>query len=186
MQSKNRKIRLFISAFISGLIIIPTLTHAAGTHQHNHEKPKEAAIEERTHEHHNHGELLSAVGSPSDSSQVDRTLTVRMKDSMRYDIDGDLSFSENEVVRFNVINEGKIPHEFSIGDAKEQKAHAQMMRNMPDMVHEDGNTLSLASGERGELIWMFQGDEEIVFACNIPGHYEAGMFAKGQIQASHH
>ena len=50
-----------------------------------------------------------------------------------------------------------------------------MMRKMPNMDHEDPNTVSLAAGETARLSWRFMGDDAVVFACNIPGHFEAGM-----------
>ena len=52
---------------------------------------------------------------------------------------------------------------------------------MPGMMHEDGNTISVFSGKRKELTWKFGGDSEIVFACNVPGHFEAGMYHKASI-----
>lgn len=99
-----------------------------------------------------------------------------MHDSMEYVFEDLLEIRQGEVVRFVVTNEGELLHEFSIGNAEEQKRHAAMMRKMPDMVHQDGNTLSLKPGETGELLWRFQGDPAVVFACNVPGHYEAGMY----------
>ena len=49
------------------------------------------------------------------------------------------------------------------------------MRKMPDMKHKDPNTVSLAPGESAMLSWRFKGSDTVVFACNIPGHFEAGM-----------
>ncbi|MDH3219117.1 MAG: hypothetical protein OEO19_06245 [Gammaproteobacteria bacterium] len=50
-----------------------------------------------------------------------------------------------------------------------------MMQKMPDMKHNDPNTVSLAPGESTSLTWKFMGKDTVVFACNIPGHFEAGM-----------
>ena len=79
-------------------------------------------------------------------------------------------------------NQGKITHEFSIGNEQEQKAHHEMMQKMPNMVHEDDNTVTVKSGETKELIWKFKNVGDVVFACNIPGHFEAGMFHKMQMK----
>ena len=32
--------------------------------------------------------------------------------------------------------------------------------------------------QSGEIIWKFSTSVELEVACNIPGHYEAGMIAK--------
>jgi len=49
------------------------------------------------------------------------------------------------------------------------------MPGMEGMKHDDPNSILLAPGESGELIWTFSGDAELEFACNMPGHYQAGM-----------
>ena len=82
---------------------------------------------------------------------------------------------DGETIEFIVTNDGAIRHEFSIGNAEDQVKHAEMMRKMPNMVHEDPNTVSLAAGETARLSWRFIGKDTVVFACNIPGHFEAGM-----------
>jgi len=43
------------------------------------------------------------------------------------------------------------------------------------MKHNDPDTVSLAPGELAKLSWEFMGKDRVVFACNIPGHFEAGM-----------
>lgn len=50
------------------------------------------------------------------------------------------------------------------------------MRQMPDMVHQDGNTVTVKPGETKVLTWEFNGEIDVIFACNVPGHFEAGMF----------
>ena len=52
------------------------------------------------------------------------------------------------------------------------------------MVHHDGNTVTVKPGETKELTWKFKGNSDVVFACNIPGHFEAGMFHKESVEAS--
>ncbi len=53
-------------------------------------------------------------------------------------------------MRFIVTNAGQIKHEFAIGDAEEQRQHAEMMNKMPDMKHDEGNALTLEPGETKE------------------------------------
>ena len=57
-----------------------------------------------------------------------------------------------------------------------------MMRQMPRMVHEDPNTLTVEPGDTKVLTWRFEGDDPVVFACNIPGHSEAGMVAEAVLR----
>ncbi|MAZ86066.1 MAG: hypothetical protein CL693_00260 [Cellvibrionaceae bacterium] len=56
-----------------------------------------------------------------------------------------------------------------------------MMRSMLNMVQEDGNTVTVKPDHTKELIWQFNGGVEVVFACNILGHFEAGMYAKEKV-----
>lgn len=134
---------------------------AGGTHSHGHG--------------HDNGKVQSGVGVPA-SGKPDRIVFVAMRDSMRFVFEPVLdALRHGESVEFRVRNEGVIPHEFSIGNIEEQLAHAKMMREMPSMRHDDPNAITLAPGETGRLSWRFLGDDDVVFACNIPGHSEAGM-----------
>lgn len=51
------------------------------------------------------------------------------------------------------------------------------------MDHDDPNSVLVNPGKTGELVWKFTESTELEFACNIPGHYEAGMV--GQIRFGH-
>jgi uncharacterized cupredoxin-like copper-binding protein len=129
-----------------------------------------------SHDHSHVGENAKfAVGAPA-KGKPDRVYQVSMRDTMRFVFSPEFErLHESDVIRFEVRNDGKIRHEFSIGNAEEQKKHAEMMRKMPDMQHEDPNTVSLEPGETATITWRFKGGDTVVFACNIPGHYEAGM-----------
>jgi len=134
------------------------------------------------HSSHGHGDSnmqqqhTFAAGSPGKLSDVRRTIKVSAMDNMRYDQDS-INVSAGETIRFIVTNAGKLRHEFSIGDAEEQLKHAKMMKAMPNMQHKDPNTISLAPGETGEIIWKFSQSTDIEIACHVAGHYEAGMKA---------
>jgi len=130
---------------------------AGGTHSHGHEGMK------------------YSVGEPGKGTP-DRVISVSMQDSMRFGFAPELgALKDGETVEFRVRNDGNIQHEFSIGNAEDQVKHAQMMQKMPAMKHSDPNTVSLAPGESASLSWKFMGKDTVVFACNIPGHFEAGM-----------
>ena len=65
-------------------------------------------------------------------------------------------------------NDGKILHEFSIGNATVQMEHAQMIKMGARI---DPNTASPEPGESATLAWRWQGADTVVFACNVPGHF---------------
>ncbi|GAA3929069.1 hypothetical protein GCM10022277_26980 [Litoribacillus peritrichatus] len=53
-----------------------------------------------------------------------------------------------------------------------------MMVNHPNMHHgPGGNSITVNPSETGILNWKFHQTYQIEAACNIPGHYEAGMFS---------
>lgn len=123
------------------------------------------------------GHETSPVGKPVTTEQANKTIQVKTLDTMRFTFDPPLEqIDDGEVIRFVVINTGTVPHEFFIGSEAEQQAHAAMMMEMPNMVHNDTSTLTVAPGETKEITWAFSGTGPVVFACNIPGHYQAGMF----------
>jgi len=142
-----------------------------------------AAIAGGGHEHE-HKDESSAVGKPAEKSQASKIIYLSTEDTMRFKFESTPDLKDGDIVKFVITNKGKIPHEFSIGDAKEQQAHREMMRKMPNMVHEDGNTVTIAPGKTKELTWQFKAGNEVVFACNIPGHFEAGMFTKATVASS--
>ncbi len=134
---------------------------------------------------HGHGHADFAVGEPT-ADKPDRVFEVSMLDTMRFVFRPEFDdLHDGEVIRFDVRNDGKILHEFSIGNAAEQKKHAKMMREMPNMKHEDPNTVSLEPGTSASITWRFRGHDTVVFACNIPGHFEAGMRYDLAIEGAH-
>ena len=40
--------------------------------------------------------------------------------------------------------------------------------------------VTVDAGQAKEIVWRFGRDQDVEFACNIPGHYEDGM--KGPIR----
>lgn len=152
--------KYLIKLVLLSLVFTSSSLLATGSHDHSHAG----------------GKGMFAVGQPVEGEQPDRVFQVSMRDTMRFVFNPEFDMlREGEVIRFEVRNDGQIRHEFSIGNVEEQKQHAEMMRKMPNMKHEDPNTLSLQPGESGTITWRFEGGDTVVFACNIPGHYEAGM-----------
>jgi uncharacterized cupredoxin-like copper-binding protein len=158
--------------------LIPFGVMAGGSQSDGHHHEAEPAHHQdmgHGDDHHDSGGHASMVGGPADADAADRTVHVDMLDTMRFAFDAPLNLKQGEAVHFVVTNRGQLRHEFSIGSADEQEAHRAVMRKMPNMVHDDPNTVTVDPGQTRELTWRFDGDQPVVFACNIPGHAEAGM-----------
>jgi uncharacterized cupredoxin-like copper-binding protein len=144
----------------------------------DHQQHQRVAAGADQHEHGaDHEHKASRAGHPGKPANVTREIKVIALDTMRYE-PAVAQVGRGETVRFVVMNAGKLGHEFVIGDATEQQVHAEMMRKMPNMKHEDDNMLSLEPGETKNLVWQFADGGELEIACHVPGHYEAGMRAK--------
>ncbi|GMG83810.1 hypothetical protein LNKW23_30240 [Paralimibaculum aggregatum] len=144
------------------------------------------------------------AGKPGKASQVTRTIAVTMYDNY-YEPEA-ITLKEGETVRFVITNKGALVHEFNIGTPEAHVAHAPEMQMMvdhgvlePDRInrdmakqmqasmghgmHDAPNSVLLEPGGTGEIIWTFPEHAELEFACNVPGHYDAGM--AGEITLSH-
>ena len=145
------------------------------------------------------GHHAVGIGQPGKAKEVTRTLAVVMNDN--YYEPENLVVNEGETIRFSLSNNGKQVHEFNIGTAAMHKGHQKEMMMMVQhgiiqggklnrdmmkmdmgngqtMEHNDPNSILLAPGESGEIIWAFNQKADLEFACNVPGHYEAGMSGK--------
>lgn len=129
------------------------------------------------HGHHEHAQPQSPAGAPSNAKKVNKVIQVRMLDSMRFE-PSEIQVKSGQTVKFVVTNAGAIRHEFGIGTKEEQAAHAEMMLADPDMKHEDGSVITVEPGETKELVWRFGKPGVYEAACQVPGHYPAGMVAR--------
>ncbi|EGQ9178356.1 cupredoxin family protein [Vibrio alginolyticus] len=122
---------------------------------------------------------MSTVGMPAKGAKPDKVVHVTLGDDMTIKFKKDVKIEPNDVVQFVVMNTGKINHEFTIGSAKEQLEHREMMKTMSgDHMHDSGNSVTVEPGKAKQLLWHFHGDNNVEFACNIPGHAESGMVKK--------
>ena len=169
-----------ISILILGAM--PLVALAAGDHAGGHGMHGGHDMKHMEHAHDMQDMSHEAdAGQPGDLDEVSRTIEVTMDDSMRFAPD-QMKFEAGETVRFAVRNVGKIRHEMVIGSVAELQEHAAMMRTSPAMQHADPNMISLAPGERGELVWQFGNSGTFDFACLVPGHLEAGMTGKIEVE----
>lgn len=147
---------------------------------------------------HDGGHGSASHGAPSDASAASRTVDVVLADN--YFEPESISVEAGETVAFKVRNEGALVHEFNIGTPDMHAAHQEemmmmiehgvlagdridmdaaqnMQESMGHGMHDDPNSVLLEPGESAEIIWTFPEDTTVTleFACNVPGHYEAGM-----------
>lgn len=83
-----------------------------------------------------------------------------------------------ETVKFVVTNDGVVDHEFEVATQDVIHEHTQgghEGHNGNMSKQKSGLKLKLMAGERGELTVTFDEAQELLFACLLPGHYEAGM-----------
>ncbi|PMK15736.1 copper-resistant cuproprotein CopI [Vibrio splendidus] len=120
-------------------------------------------------------EGMSEVGMPATGAKPDKVVHVLLSDDMKITFKNKVDIEPNDVVQFVVMNTGKIDHEFSIGSDSEQLEHREMMKNMGNHAHDSGSTVTVKPGKAKQMLWHFHGDNNVEFACNIPGHAEAGM-----------
>jgi len=126
-----------------------------------------------------HGHEESAIGKPGVASRVGRTLSVDMRDDLRY-TPADIRVRQGETIRFIVSNSGQVKHEMSLGTEQELLEHLEVMKRFPDMEHDEPGKVTLAPGQQGEIVWQFSKAGTVHFGCLMPGHYEGGM--KGAIR----
>lgn len=153
--------------------------------------------------HGGHGNE-SHAGMPGSASNVTRTINVVMYDNY-YEPEA-ITVKEGETIKFVIANKGELVHEFNIGTPDAHVAHAPEMQMMVDHgvleadkinwkmaekmqkemghgMHKEPNSVLLEPGKSGEIIWQFPDHADIEFACNVPGHYDAGM--AGEIELTH-
>lgn len=127
-----------------------------------------------------------AFGRPANEADVTKTIHVQASDQMRLIFDS-TDIRRGDVVKFVVENVGQAPHEFAIGDSAFRREHqremTQPMSAMAGMAHDHANVVSLKPGQTKTLIWRFDrlSTRTILFACYVPGHYEAGMYRRYRI-----
>jgi uncharacterized cupredoxin-like copper-binding protein len=136
-----------------------------------------------------------AFGSAGDPTAATRTIEIVMKD--KYFEPEAVEVQAGETVRFALTNAGELLHQFTLGPVDFHLQQQEEMAMMAEhgmltetgidlsmggmdhggmaMTHEGPNTVLVAPGETAELTWRFGEPAELEFACNLPGHYEAGM-----------
>ena len=181
---------LRIVALGAALLSVAPGVFAAGDHPEGHD--------------HGHASALD-FGEPGNPAEVSRTIEVTMVDN--YFEPENITVEAGETVRFVLRNEGEFLHEFNIGTAAMHREHQDEMMTMMEHgmitangidhdlmamdhsangmaghVHDDPNSVLVEPGKAEELIWKFSKPANLEFACNVPGHYDAGMMGEIAIE----
>jgi len=147
-------------------------------------------------------------GHSAPAASATRTIEVEMSD-IAFNPKS-LDVKAGETVRFVLVNKGHLLHEFNLGHAAMHAEHQKEMldmqqsgmmtptsinhagmdhsamghdsMNMPGMKHDDPNSVLVEPGKTAELTWTFAKTDNLEFACNVPGHYQAGMV--GQLKVA--
>ena len=142
------------------------------------------------------------IGSKGKESEISRIVKVVMYDN--YYEPSSFQIKAGETIKFEVENAGMLVHEFNIANKILHKKHQPEMSKMAEngillpfsidkekmkkmakmdksMGHSHSNSVLLEPKQKGEIIWKFFNAINIEIACNVPGHYQAGMIAKVDI-----
>ena len=143
------------------------------------------------------------IGSKGKETDVTRVIKVVMYDN--YYEPNSFQIKKGETIKFEVENAGMLVHEFNIANKMMHMKHQPEMKKMAEngillafsidkekmkkmakmdksMGHSHSNSVLLEPKQKGDIIWKFDNAVNIEVACNVPGHYQAGMIAKVNIK----
>ena len=143
------------------------------------------------------------IGSKGNETDVTRVIKVVMYDN--YYEPSSFHIKKGETIKFEVENAGMLVHEFNIANKMMHMKHQPEMIKMAEngillafsidkekmkkmakmdksMGHSHSNSVLLEPKQKGDIIWKFDNAVNIEIACNVPGHYQAGMIAKVNIK----
>lgn len=135
---------------------------------------------------HEGGHDEYAIGMKAEKTKSKRVMYITMREDGAGNMIFEpkkLHFRQGETVTLNFVNKGKTDHEFVMDTNEKVIEHKAVMEKNPDMEHADDNSLRLAPGEKGQIIWNFAKSGDFAFACLIPGHYESGMHGPLKVAA---
>ena len=124
------------------------------------------------------------IGKKGEKSKAKRPVNITMSETEEGKMLFEpkvLTFRKGETVILNFTNKGETDHEFVMDTEDKVQEHKIVMEKNPDMEHADDNSLRLAPGAKGQIIWTFAKSGPFSFACLIPGHYEMGMHGKMKV-----
>ncbi|MDP2411716.1 MAG: cupredoxin family protein [Pseudolabrys sp.] len=126
---------------------------------------------------HSHSHETFSAGEPGNPKRPARTVQITMREGdgkMLY-VPERLEIKRGEQIRFIIVNDGELDHEFILATTAENLKHAEEMKKNPEMEHDDPNAKRVAPKKKREILWRFTKAGQFEFGCLIPGHREAGM-----------
>lgn len=138
-------------------------------------------MEDMEEDDHEDVEETYHFGAPAEASEADRTITIEATDEMAFD-PATVEVSAGEVITFEVVNVGQLPHDFTLGDEEAQHEHEAEMAEMDEeMAHAEPNSMTIDAGQTASLTWQFTEDGEVLYGCHQPGHYDSGMVGSVEV-----
>ena len=142
---------------------------------------------------------MKMIGEKGNIKDVTTVVTIKMFDN--YYEPNEIVVKKGETVKFVVKNMGELVHELNIATKEMHIKHQPEMAKMVEheilladkidknkmkemskmdhsMAHKHANSVLLEPNDTGEIIWKFSTSTKLEIACNVPGHYEAGMIAR--------
>lgn len=198
-RSQNLNSKSILTLAVALSLTLATGAMAAGKHDGGHGSGGHASGGHMTGGHGHSGGHSNPAGEPGKASEVSRTMEIDMTEN-RYSMEK-ITVKAGETIRFVVRNKGQLVHEFNIGTPDMHKGHQKEMMMMVDhgvleadkinhdkmkmdmgggktMEHNDPNSVLLEPGKSGEIVWKFSNAGTFEIACNVPGHYDAGMVGR--------
>lgn len=143
-------------------------SHSAEADGHEETSHEEATVDEEE-ETHGHSDDME-----SSDHEVDRTIEVSMTDFAFEP--SSIEVTSGETVEFVVANDGAVEHEFRL------TSHHSVEDHMSDGHADHGENTDhdmmvlVPAGETDSFTATFADTGEVeLYACLLPGHYEAGM-----------
>jgi hypothetical protein len=161
---------------------------AVETHDEDAEDADHGEAEEADHDEAEDGDHHEAEDGDHEtealtSSDVEMAFEIEMSEFAYSCVLPDLPAGTVVALRFT--NEGLVEHEAVVGDLAAQN-DAEM--EMAEMAEGEGGhgahsaaSLTLAPGDRGDLIVQFDDPGEVIIGCHIPGHWDSGMHREFQV-----
>ena len=142
---------------------------------------------------------MKMIGVKGNLEDVTKVVTVKMFDN--YYEPNLIKVKKGETIKFIIKNLGDLVHEYNIGTKEMHMKHQPEMQRLVDyeillvdkidkakmkkmskkdhsLAHSHSNSVMLEPNKTGEIIWKFTKNLNLQMACNIPGHYESGMYGK--------
>ena len=142
---------------------------------------------------------MNMVGEKGDPNKVDRIVNIKMYDN--YYEPKSIKVKKGETIKFVVQNLGEMVHEYNIatkemhikhqpemerlvehgillGDKIDMVKMKEMSKKDHSLSHSHSNSVMVEPKKTGEIIWKFSKNIDLEMACNVPGHYQAGMVGK--------